>query len=372
MIMTAFVRTVIVFVAIFAAGQLFFIVPLGATLQGLQVGMEAPAFTLTNLSGERKPLSELVADKLTVIVFWSTWSPNSEKELLKLEELYRKYRSAGFGVVAVNVDGQKQAEAATGKIRLKVETLKLSFPVLIDSGLATFHDYGVIAVPSAVVIDRNRIIKYELSGFPLVGSEEMFDFISSTFNARKTAELAAGSAAYKPDRNALRYFTMGKTALASRSSAGTAEMWFKKAIEYDPKFAAPYLSLGQFYLRRNQSSSAKGLFEKVLSFEPGNQVALCELAKIMIDGNNIDEGKALIDKALHQKGTYTACHYYLGALYAKEGKSAEALKALDDAIQLNPLDPEAYIYKGRVCEELGMPRQAGDSYEKALELILKE
>jgi peroxiredoxin/Tfp pilus assembly protein PilF len=370
-IMMSFARTAIVYAAIFVIGQLFFIVPLGATLQDLQVGMEVPSFSLTDLSGERKLLSDLVSEKLTVIIFWSTWSPNSEKELIKLNDLYRKYKSAGLSVVAINVDGQKPTDASIGKIRLIVEKLKLRVPVLVDSGLMTFHDYGVIAVPSSIVIDNNRIIRYELSGFPLVGSQEMFDFISSTIEAKKPADMAVSSA-YKPDKNALRYFTMGKTALTSRSSAGTAEMWFKKAIEYDPKFAAPYLSLGRLYLQKNQAPLARGLFENVLSFEPGNQVALCELAKILIDNNKLDDGKVLIEKALHQNGTYPACYYYLGSVYAKGDKFAEAFNALDNAIELDPHDPEAYIYKGRVCEENGMLQQAADAYKRALELILKE
>jgi len=367
-----FLRTAILSAAIFVMGQLFLIIPLGATLQGLQVGMEAPLFSLNSISGEPKVLSGLIAEKLTVVVFWSTWSSHSERALLMMERLYRKYGSAGLSVVAINVDGQKSSEQVMSEIRLKVEKLKISYPVLIDSGLMTFRDYGVIAVPSTVVLDKDRIIRYELSGFPLVGSEEMFDFISSALNGKQSVDTATGNTAYKPDKRAVRSFNMGKNALTARSSADTAEMWFKKAIESDPKFVASYLSLGKFYLQRNETSLAKGLFEKALFLEPGNQVALCELALLLINDGKLDEGKSLLEKALNQRGAYPPCYYYLGTAYAKEGKSDEAFKAFDDAVQLNPLDPAVYIYKGRVCEENGMLQQAAVAYKKALELIIRE
>lgn len=370
--MTAFFRGVILSVAVFAIVQLFLIVPLGATLQGLQVGMEVPSFSLSSISGGPKVLSGLISEKLTVVVFWATWSSSSEKALLMLEKLYEKYETQGLAVVAINVDGQKLSEEAMNDIRLTVKKLKLSYPVLIDAGLTAFHDYGVIAVPSTVVLDKDRIIRYELSGFPVVGSEEMSDFISTILAGKKPIEIVGGKSFYKPDKRAVRSFNMGKNAAASKSSADAAEMWFKKAIEFDPKFVSPYLGLGIFYLQRDQMALAMGLFDKVLSIDPGNQVALCELALLSIKHGNLDEGKVLINKALHETGTYPPCYYYFAYALAKEGKADEALKAFEEAVRVNPLDPEVYIFKGRVCEENGMPQQAAAAYKKALELIIRE
>jgi hypothetical protein len=39
-----------------------------------------------------------------------------------------------------------------------IERTGVSFPVLLDPELTAFHDYGVIALPSTVVIDNNGII----------------------------------------------------------------------------------------------------------------------------------------------------------------------------------------------------------------------
>lgn len=369
--MLAFVRIIFLSAIFFTVGELFLIVPIAATIQGLQVGMEAPDFSVKDMSGGKKTFSELGGAKLTMVIFWSTWSANSEKALLSLEKLYQRYRERGLSVIAINVDGQEISEGAVRDIGVKAGKLKLSFPVLIDHGLVAFHDYGVIAVPTTVVLDKERVIRYELSGFPLVGSGEMTEFVSATLEGRKPAEKAAEKAGYKPDKKAVRFFNMGNNTLKSGRTAGSAEMWFKKTIEADPKFVTPYLSLGKFYSERNNASLAREQFEKALTIEPLNPVALCELALLFINGGKIDEGKALIKKAADAEEAYSPCYYYLGLAYGKEGNLDESFKSFDMSIQINPLDPNIYIYKGKVCEENRLPQEAARAYRKALEIILR-
>ena len=141
-----------------------------------------------------------------------------------------------------------------------------------------------------MILDGERVIKYELSGFPLVGAEDMVDFVSSNFEEKKaqTAPLKTG---YIPDKKAIRNYNMGLRTLKSRRLADTAEMWFKKAIEADPKFVMPYLSLGKFYITSDNVPQAREQFEKAISIEPGNPVALCELAFILIKEGKLAEGR---------------------------------------------------------------------------------
>ena len=86
---TGFLRVVLFAIILFMAGETFLIVPIAATLQGLQVGMEAPDFSLKDLSGQTKNFSAVKGHKMTIVIFWSTWSAKSEKALLRLEKLYR-------------------------------------------------------------------------------------------------------------------------------------------------------------------------------------------------------------------------------------------------------------------------------------------
>ncbi len=356
---------------VLSAGGIFLAVPTAATLQSLGSGMEAPDFSVKDLSGQQRNFASVKGTKLTVIVFWSTWSVKSDKALARMETLYEKYKDKGVNVLAIDVDGQTISDQTQSDIRGHVKKLGLTYPVAIDHGLVTFHDYGVIAVPSTVVLDPDRMIKYELSGFPLLGSEDLISYISNAAGGRKEAAQAAQKTGYQPDHLAVRYFNMGRKMLKSRRMSDTAELWFKKAIEKDPEFIQPHISLGKFYLARGNVPAAKEQFQTALSKEPANVAAMCELGMILYGEGKAAEGKDLMQKAIKIEEAYTPCYYYLGYVSGKEGNQALASKMFDSAAKLNPMDPQIYIYKGKLAEETKNFPQAAEAYKKALQVMLK-
>ncbi len=159
-------------------------------LESLRAGMKGPDFSLRDLNGQTTEFNGIKGKKLTVLLFWSTWSAYSGKALKQMERLYEKYRRKGLSVLAIDVDAQEITGKTISQIKSEISRLKLDLPVSIDYGLVAFHDYGVIAVPSTVILDNNRVIKYELAGFPLVGSADMADYIRSRFKSSKTAHVA--------------------------------------------------------------------------------------------------------------------------------------------------------------------------------------
>src|SRR5690349_18393853 len=136
-------KRLIVTSLLITAGAVFMFVPAGATLQGLQVGMEAPDFSLRSISGETRRFADLRGDKLTVVLFWSTWSKKSESLLVRMQKLHDKYHDKGFSVIAVNADDQRLSQQTTAEIARMTQQLKLSYPILLDHGLVAFHAYGI-------------------------------------------------------------------------------------------------------------------------------------------------------------------------------------------------------------------------------------
>ena len=61
--------------------SLFLQIPAAATLEGLHVGAEVPDFTLEDIKGQNLAFNDIKGEKLTMIIFWSTWSRKSEKVL---------------------------------------------------------------------------------------------------------------------------------------------------------------------------------------------------------------------------------------------------------------------------------------------------
>ena len=364
-----FWRRTTLLATLFTAYGVFLFTPAAATLQQLQVGMEAPDFSLPLVSGEKKSFAALRGDKLTVLLVWSTWDKKSEKALARMQKLYRKYRDKGLAVVAIEANVQGSADADQAKIRSIIERLQLTYPVLVDNGLDYFHDIGIIALPSTVIVDRDRIIKYELSGYPLVGAEEMADFVTASLEGTKPA--LAEKKGYQPTKTALRFYNMGKNTLRSGRMAESAEMWFKKAIEADPKFVLPHISLGKFYVQRGDKAQAEAQFKEALAKEPTHVIALCESALLLFEDNRLAEGQSLLESAFKADEAYTPCYYYAGFAYGRQDKLEQALKMFDEAEKINPLDYNLYVYKGRVFEGQKKPQEAAAAYRKALETILQ-
>ena len=304
-----------------------------------------------------------------MVIFWSTWSRNSEKVMTSAQKLYTDYKGKGLAVAAVNADGLQISSDQIAGIKSKVTDLGLEYPILLDQGLAVFHEYGVIALPSTIIVDPEKRILYELSGFPVVGSEEMLDFIVSHMEGREPAAIVKKKG-YQPDKQALRFYNMGKNALNSKRMAATAEMWFKKAAQTDPRFVQPPISLGRFYMARNKPDLAREQFDAALRIEPENVVALCELGLLLTGEEKFEDARDLIHKAIKAEEYYTPCFYYLGYIYGKEGRMEEAMKMFDRTMEINPMDMNIFIYKGRMYEENGKSADAAKAYRKALNIIL--
>ena len=344
-------------------------IPAAATLEGLYVGAEAPDFTLEDIKGQNLAFKDFKGEKLTMIVFWSTWSRNSKKALAGAQKLYAAYKDKGLSVVAVNANGLQISPDEITAINDIIANLGLEYPILLDQGLAVFHDYGVIALPSTVILDPERIIRYELSGYPVVGSEEIFDFTVAHIEGREPKAVVKKKG-YQPDKKAMRFYNMGKNALNSKRMAATAEMWFKKSAEADPKFVQPHISLGRFYIAQNKFEQAREQFDSALQKEPENVVALCELGMLLVGDEKFEDARILMQKAIEVEEYYTPCLYYLGYLYGKEGNMEESADMFARALEINAMDMNIYIYKGLTVEESGNQAEAAQAYRKALEIIL--
>jgi tetratricopeptide (TPR) repeat protein len=354
-----------------ALSMILMLAPAAATLQELQVGMEVPDFSLTTMNGATKKVSDLNGERLTILFFWSTWSKNSEKGLARMERLYRQYRDKGLRVVGINADGQTIGRDSIEQIRNITKSLDITFPVFLDQGLRGFHDTGVIALPTTVIINHEREIKYELSGYPLVGSEEMADYVTIAMEGKKTPVQIAKKA-YQPAKDALRFYNMGRNTLKNRRTADMAETWFKKAIASDPRFVLPYLSLGKLYLQRKDIPAAKEQFQQSLTKDPDNVVALCELGMINVNEGKTKEALIQFDRTMKADDSYTPCYYYRGYALAKTGSMAEALRMFDAASSINPMDSNIHLYKGRFFDESGKTQQAAEEYRQALEMLLSQ
>src|ERR1700688_3371045 len=68
----------------------------------------APAFTLTTLGGQASGLSAYQG-QVVMVNFWATWCGPCQQEMPLLDQMYKKYKPAGFTLIGVNVDKEAPA-----------------------------------------------------------------------------------------------------------------------------------------------------------------------------------------------------------------------------------------------------------------------
>jgi peroxiredoxin len=118
----------------------------------------APAFTLTTLEGAPSGLAAYKG-QVVMVNFWATWCGPCQQEMPLLDQMYKKYKPAGFTLIGVNVD--KEAPAVKALLTRK----PVSFPVLLDPANSVSKAYHVDEMPSSVIIDRKGVIRYVHRGY---------------------------------------------------------------------------------------------------------------------------------------------------------------------------------------------------------------
>ncbi|MEP7366143.1 MAG: TlpA disulfide reductase family protein [Acidobacteriota bacterium] len=119
-------------------------------------GQRAAGFTLKALDGNEMSLAGL-RGKVVVMDFWATWCPPCRKELPELEKLHKELSAEGVVFVGVNNED-------TGTVKGFVSKNSYAIPVLLDSKREVHRRYGVRAIPTLFIVDREGTIRQHFIG----------------------------------------------------------------------------------------------------------------------------------------------------------------------------------------------------------------
>lgn len=364
----------------FAAALLVFAVGLyaapkaAAAFKNVQAGTEAPAFKLADLSGNDVSLDSFKGDNAVLVVFWATWSARSLDELRDVQKLIAEFGPRGLKAVAVNVEHEHATDDDLRVIKEKAAALRLTYPVLIDKGLDTYRNYGVVAVPSTGVLARGNILRDAFNGYPSSVFLELKGQVEDLLGLRpKEAAVAAkADTSHKPTRAALLNYNLGRR-LYAFGMPDKAEPKLRSAAAADPEWAAPNILLGEVLLSRSKKdpgkvAEAKKAFEAAVASEEGNVVARTGLARVYWSSGQGTEAEREVDAALKSGGTYPPALLLKASILARKGDVAGAGKLVREAIELNPKDPATHALAGRAYEEAKDLVKAAAMYRKAWEL----
>jgi peroxiredoxin len=108
----------------------------------------ADDFTIATVTGSSFRLSAH-RGRPVFVNFWATWCPPCLEEMPAMERLLRAQKDAGLVMLAVTVDANPKLVAPF------VERHRFTFTVGLDAKMELAHTYGVRALPSSFVIDRD-------------------------------------------------------------------------------------------------------------------------------------------------------------------------------------------------------------------------
>ena len=139
-----------------------------------KLGTNAIDFNIHDLKGQTWSLDK-IKGKVVLLRFWADWCPYCRYEMPVIEKYYQRLNKDGFIVLAVNV--KQSAEVALAF----TAQLDLTFPIPLDPGGELARRYGVYAIPTNFLIDRDGIIREILIGEVFREEKPLRDLLKNYF-----------------------------------------------------------------------------------------------------------------------------------------------------------------------------------------------
>ena len=139
----------------------------------------APEFQLPGLTGGEKTLEDYKG-KYVLLNFWATWCPPCLEEMPSMETIHQLYKDKDFTVVAISSD-----EGGKADIDPFIDTLGVTFPILMDADKAVSSVYGAVNLPLSFVLNPDGMVIAGSEGARDWESEEAMSVLEEMFEDKK-------------------------------------------------------------------------------------------------------------------------------------------------------------------------------------------
>lgn len=123
------------------------------TSGGVQVGDEAPDFTLTDINGNTVSLSDFEGQPV-IVNFWTSWCGPCLEEMPHFQEFHENYPDVV--ILTINCNPEDEIEEF-------VTNNGYTFPVLLDYGEVQ-QAYGITGYPETFIINEDGIVVDKVIG----------------------------------------------------------------------------------------------------------------------------------------------------------------------------------------------------------------
>jgi peroxiredoxin len=122
------------------------------------VGKDAPDFVFKGMDGKNLRMSEF-RGQVVLVNFWARWAGDSRQEMPALDRINTTYSRAGLVVLGISIDEDLV------RAREFAGAMKVTYPILFDTGSDIGRDYQLQKMPVTILVDRAGVIRYSYVGF---------------------------------------------------------------------------------------------------------------------------------------------------------------------------------------------------------------
>jgi peroxiredoxin len=117
-------------------------------------------FTLPSLDGRPVALNQFLGKKPVLLVFWTTWCPECREAIPSLNALHTGPLGDKLQILALDYLESREKVSAVVKAR------NILYPVLLDERGKVTRAYGVLGIPTYVLINRKGEAVYRDNVLP--------------------------------------------------------------------------------------------------------------------------------------------------------------------------------------------------------------
>lgn len=311
-------------------------------VSGLNQFDGAPELVLPKLAAPAENIDLHKLERPVILIFGEPYHQKTLEALKELKKVFNALSLAEADMPVFLAVSQRPTKEQMTELRKKENII---VEILTDENRKAFGDYGVIVLPSIVVIDKEGRIVLSLSGIPFYFSDVIEDAILMALGRitpqQYEASMPAAQQVNSQQESAKRARHLVGLAgqLMQKNYIQLALQRYQEALELDNTYLQARVGMARCFIKLNILPDALVQVQKVLQADANNIEAniIMSQAEIMQGGKSVASGKEKLQRIL----------------------------------TLYPAQPEANYLMGRACEIQGETDRALSYYKKAAEILLE-